>query len=245
MYYGAQSIRRMVIPDAAASSKRLFNMKPQHILTYLGMLVGLLVVALVSGQIGDESQRVLFDTWAVPTGLIIVVAVWYFVSRRSDARVGEPAEGRHAVTREDPAAKPARALSVRPVLVLVSVAGALLVLSWACLIYLGSAGGEGRQGTALLLIRVVTTVVTTGTALLLSSLASAVPSQKAWAFRLGALSQVVLAFVGLIILPFVALTSWNDYVDFQAYSLKPGFLLLLLPIGAVVFCLTRDGGSKT
>jgi hypothetical protein len=203
------------------------------------MLVGVLAIALVSSQIGDES-RVQFDSWALPTALLVVVAIWYLVSRRSNAGVIEPAlASRHPVTKEDPAPKPPGEPSVRPVLILVSISGALLILSWACLIYLGSAGGEGSQGTALLLIRVVTPALTTGAALLLSRLASAVPSHRAWTLRLGAVTQAVLAFIGLIILPFVALTIWNDYVDFQAYSLKPGFLLLILPSAAVVLCLTR------
>jgi uncharacterized membrane protein YqjE len=126
----------------------------------------------------------------------------------------------------------------------VSVAGVVLILSWICLIYLGSEGGEGGQTTARICIRMVTTVVTTVTALLLARFAPAVEPRKAWVFQLSAVLQVVFAFVGLIIVPFIALTIWNDYVDFQAYSLKPDLLLLLVPSAAVIFCLTRVSGSK-
>jgi hypothetical protein len=108
----------------------------------------------------------------------------------------------------------------------------------------GSVGDQEGQFTALLWIRIVTTVVTTVMALVLSKVAPAIRAEKVWVLQLAAVSQVGLAFVGLIIVPFVALTIWNDYVDFQAYSLKPGFLLLLLPTAAVVFCLTRGGSSK-
>jgi hypothetical protein len=95
-----------------------------------------------------------------------------------------------------------------------------------------------------MVMRIVTSAITTGTALLLSRSALAMQSSKPLAFQLCALLQVALAFVGLMILPFVALTVWNDYVDFQAYSPKPGLFLLLLPTAAVIFCLTRGGSSK-
>jgi hypothetical protein len=66
-----------------------------------------------------------------------------------------------------------------------------------------------------------------------------IPSPRAWVLQLGAVAQLVLAFIGLFILPFVALRIWNRYIDFAAHSLKPDFLLLLLPVVAVIFCLTR------
>jgi hypothetical protein len=218
-------------------------MKPHHILVYLGMLVGVLVMALISGQLSDESQRVRFDTWAIPTALVAVVVVWYFVSRRRVGSARQTDAARPVVALENPAPTPPPALSIRPVFAIVSIAGGLLILSWVCLLHFGAVGDEGRQAIALLLIRVVTTVITTCTALLLSRFASSVPPKKSWVLQLGAVSQIVFAFCGLIILPFVALTMWNDYVDFKAHSLRPGFLLLLLPAAAVVFCMTRGGGA--
>lgn len=119
-----------------------------------------------------------------------------------------------------------------------------MLLSWVCLIYLGSVGGEGSQTTAQMGIRIVTAVGTTLTALLLSRLAAARWSPKPGVLQLGAMLQVVLAFVGLLILPVVALIVWNGHIDFQVYSHTLGFLLLLLPSAAVVFCLTRGSSSR-
>lgn len=224
-------------------------MKANHILVYLGVLALLLVVALVGGQIHDESQRVEFGTWVPLAMLVAVFVVRYFFFRRSNFYgrsnqvAGEP-ERQRSEGGVDVANIPARPLNMRLVLLLVAIAGAVVILSWLCLIYLGSVGGEDSQVTALMGIRIVTSVVPAITALLLSRSASAAWEKKRWVFQLAALSQVALAFVGLMVMPFVALKSWNGYIDFPAYPLKPGFLWLLLPTAAVIFCLTRGGGSK-
>lgn len=115
----------------------------------------------------------------------------------------------------------------------------MLLMSWVCLIYLGSLGGEAGQSTALMCIHIVTAVITSAAALLLSRFAPTVGIRKAWVIQLAAVAQLVLAFIGLFILPFAALGIWNHYIDFAAYSLKPAFLFLLLPTAAVIFCLTR------
>jgi hypothetical protein len=62
--------------------------------------------------------------------------------------------------------------------------------------------------------------------------------------QLAALLQLALAFVGLMVVPFVALGIWNGYIDFPAYPHRLGLLFLLLPTAAVTFCLARGGGSK-
>jgi hypothetical protein len=219
------------------------TMKAHHILLYLGMLAVVLVVALVSGQMKDEAQRVRFTMWAIPAALIVVVLVRYFAFGR-DARPARDLAAPSRTVAEDEPVRSVRPISVRRVLLSTSIAGGLLILGWICLVYLGSVGDQEGQFTALLWIRIVTTVVTTVVALVLSKFAPAIRARKVWVLQLAAVSQVGLAFVGLIVVPFVALTIWNDYVDFQAYSLKPGFLLLLLPTAAVVFCLTRGGSSK-
>jgi hypothetical protein len=219
-------------------------MKAHHILLYLGMLVMVLVVALVSGQVQDEAQRIRFTMWAIPAALIVVVLVRYFASGRDARPARDLTTPGRTVAEDEPAMRSVRPISVRRVLLSAAIADGLLMLAWIGLAYLGSAGEQEGQLTALLWIRIVTTVVTTVVPLVLSKFAPAIRAQKAWVLQLAAVSQVVLAFVGLIVLPFVALTIWNDYVDFQAYSLKPGFLLLLLPTAAVVFCLIRGGSSK-
>ena len=93
-------------------------------------------------------------------------------------------------------------------------------------------------------IRIVSAAGTAITALLLSRSVAARSSPKPWIFKLGALLQIVFAFVGLTILPVVALVLWNGYIDFEGYSQKVNLLLLLLPAAAVVYCLTRDGSSE-
>jgi hypothetical protein len=220
------------------------TMKAHHILLYLGMLVMVLVVALVSGQMQDEAQRVRFTMWAIPVALIVAVLVRYFASGRDARPARDLTAPSRTVAKDEPAMRSVRPISVRRVLWSTSIAGGLLILGWICLVYRGSVGDQEGQFTALLWIRIVTTVVTTVVALVLSKFAPEIRAQKVWVLQLAAVSQVGLAFVGLIVVPFVALTIWNDYVDFQAYSLKPGFLLLLLPTAAVVFCLTRGGSSK-
>jgi hypothetical protein len=127
----------------------------------------------------------------------------------------------------------------RPVLLSLSVGGGLLIVSWISLIHLGSLDGEAGQSTALMCVRIVTIVVTTAIALLLSRFASKMQPEKRWVLQLGAVAQLVFAFVGLMILPFVALSIWNHFIDFAAYPLKPAFGFMLLPTAAVIFCLTH------
>ncbi len=220
-------------------------MKAHHILIYLGMLALLLVVALMSGRIQRESQRLEFTTW-VPIAIVVaVIAARYFFSGRSKRVAAEPDETRReTVAAEEPTNIPARPLSIRPVLLVVAIAVAFLIGSWLCLIYLGSLGGQDSQSTAQMCLLIVTSAVTTIAAVLLSKLEIARQSRKDWVFQLAALLQIVLAFVGLLVLPLVALIIWNDYVDFRAYSLELGFFLILPPTAAVIFCMTRDGGSK-
>lgn len=219
-------------------------MKPHDVLIYLAMLVAVALVALISGQMHDESQRVMFSLWAMPGAVLAVFLAGRFVVARSQQRARESEPSGRTVAHNEPAVVSDRPVSLRPLLMLVSGAGALLILSWLCLIYLGAEGGDGVQTTARICIRMVTTVVTTVTALLLSRFAPALQPQKAWVLQLSAVLQIVFAFVGLLILPVIALTIWNDYVDFQAYSLKLDLLLLLVPSAAVIYCLTRVSGAK-
>ena len=144
---------------------------------------------------------------------------------------------------QEPSGLPDNLLSFRSLLLLLVVCGALLLLSWFCLVYLGSLSAAS-QGTALIGIRIVSVTVTTVTALLLSRSAAARSSPKPWRLTLGALLQVLLAFVGLTILPVAALILWNGEIDFEQYSQKSNLLLLLVPAAAVSYCLTRDVGSK-
>lgn len=139
---------------------------------------------------------------------------------------------------------PANPSDVRHVLLLVAIGSAFVVLSWVCLIYLGSLAGQESQTTALMGIRIATAAGTTATAVLLSRPASAQWLRKAWVIQLSAVLQLVLAFVGLLIMPIVALIVWNGHIDFETYSQKLGFALLLVPMAAVIFCLTRGGRSK-
>jgi hypothetical protein len=220
-------------------------MKAQHILIYLGMLALLLVVALMSGRIQDESRRLEFTTW-VPIAIVVaVIAARYFFSGRSNRVPAEPTETRReTVPAEEPANNPAHPLSIRPVLRVVAIAGAFLIGSWLCLLYLGSVGGPDLQSTAQMCLHIVTSAVTTIAAVLLSKLEIARRSRTGRVFQLAALLQIVLAFVGLLVLPLVGLVVWNDYVDFRAYSPGLGFFLMLPPMAAVIFCMTRAGGSK-
>jgi hypothetical protein len=135
-------------------------------------------------------------------------------------------------------------LTIRSVLLLVAVAGACVIFAWICLIHLGSVGAEDSQTSALLALRIVTATITTFTALLLSRSSLAAASQKRWVLQLAALLQLALAFVGLTLVPLLALGIWNGYIDFPAHPLMPGFLWFLLPMAAVVFCLARQPGSK-
>jgi uncharacterized membrane protein YqjE len=219
-------------------------MKPHDVLIYLAMLVAVALVALISGQMQDEAQRVTFSLWAMPAAVLAVFLAGRFLVARSRLRARESEPSRRTVAPNEPGAVSDRPVSLRLLLILVSGAGALLILSWLCLIYLGAEGGDGAQTTARIGIRMVTIVVTTVTALLLSRLAPALQPQKAWVLQLSAVLQIVFAFFGLLVLPVIALTIWNDYVDFQAYSLKLDLLLMLVPSAAVVFCLTRVSGAK-
>jgi hypothetical protein len=217
-------------------------MKAHHLLIYFGMLALLLVTALISGRIEDESQRLEFTTWVLTAMMVAVIAARYFF-RRSNRIAAEPYEARRAtVPAQEPANIRAHPLNIRPVLSVIVIAGAFLIGSWLCLIYLGTVGGEGSQSTALMCLLVVSPVVTTIAAVLLSKLAR--QSRQGWVFQLAALLQVVLAFIGQLIMPLVALFIWNDYVDLRAYPLELGFVLMLLPMAAVIFCLTRAGGSQ-
>ena len=156
-------------------------MKAHHILIYLGMLALLLVVALMSGRIQRESQRLEFTTW-VPIAIVVaVIAARYFFSGRSKRVAAEPDETRReTVAAEEPTNIPARPLSIRPVLLVVAIAVAFLIGSWLCLIYLGSLGGQDSQSTAQMCLLIVTSAVTTIAAVPLSKLEIARQSRKDW-----------------------------------------------------------------
>jgi hypothetical protein len=219
-------------------------MKVHHLLIYLGMLALLLVVALMSGRIEDESQRLEFTTW-VPIAIVVaVIAARYFFFGRSNPGAAEPETRRETVPLDEPANVPASPSSTRRVRLLVVIGAAFLILAWLCLIYLGSIGGEDSQRTASMCLLIVTSTVTTLVAVLLSKLEIARQARQGWVLQLAALLQIALAFVGLLILPVAALIVWNDYVDFPEVPLELGFLLMLPPMAAVIFCLTRGGSSK-
>jgi hypothetical protein len=218
-------------------------MKAHHILIYLGTLALLLVVALVGGHIDDESRRVEFSTWIPLAILAVVFLAWRFAGRSKRAAAA-PEPQLSVASPDEPASVPDGPINIQPVLLLVVTAGALVILAWVCLIHLATVGAEGSQTTALVGIRIATAGFTTATAILLSRSPAAWRSPKPVLLQLGALLQIVLAFVGLIIMPIVALIVWNGRIDFQTYSHRLGLLLMLLPTAAVIFCLTRGGGSK-
>lgn len=219
-------------------------MKVHHILIYLGMLALMLAVALVGGRIQDESQRLEFSTWILIAMIVAVIVARYFFFGRSNRVAAESEARREAVPVNEPANVPAHPPSTRRVLLLVGIGGASLIVAWLCLIYLGSVGGGDSQRTALTCLLIVSSAVTTIVAVLLSKLEIARQSRQGWVFQLAALLQVVLAFIGQLIVPLVALVIWNDYVDFRTYPLELGFFLMLPPMAAVIFCLTRGGSAK-
>lgn len=216
-------------------------MKPYQVVIALVVLALLLLATLFGDVIDDESRRVAIGTWLPLAILIGGVAAWQLAARSS---------GAHDVKqRAVPAEKKlpnllTRPLDMRPMFFLVAIAGTLMLLSWAFLLYLGSVGGTASQEIALMSIRIVSAAGTTSTALLLSRSVAARSSPKPWVLQLGALLQLVLAFVGLTILPVVALVLWNGHIDFESYSQKVNLLLLLLPAAAVVYCMTRDSSAK-
>jgi hypothetical protein len=219
-------------------------MKANYLLVYLGLLALLLVVALAGGWIQDGSQRMEFNTWVPAAVLIAAVLVRYYYLRRPNRRARER-EAPDSAAPLQAADVPAAPVNVRRLLLLAVFAAAFVIFSWFCLIQLGKVGaGADSQTTALMGIRIVTSVITALTAVLLSRTASAAWANKRWVFYLVALSQVLLAFIGLMIVPLIALGIWNGHIDFQNYSHRPGFLFLLLPVAAVTFCLVRGSGSK-
>jgi peptidoglycan/LPS O-acetylase OafA/YrhL len=107
-------------------------MKAHHILIYLGMLALLLIVALVSGRIEDESQRVEFTTWAPLVALVAPVAVfvlWRFVLRRSNRGARAAAPRGDVVPVVEVVTRKADPPRMRPVFTLVSIAGVFVVVS--------------------------------------------------------------------------------------------------------------------
>jgi hypothetical protein len=110
----------------------------------------------------------------------------------------------------------------------------LLVAAWLAVFQLG----RGFQPTSLLVLRALTAVMTSGTLLWLAK--SAFLLEKGWVLHLAAVLQFVLAGVGVMFLPALALSVWNNSVDFPAYEF--GVVWLLPTIAALVFCVTRSVG---
>jgi hypothetical protein len=131
---------------------------------------------------------------------------------------------------------------VNRVIVLTGGAAVVVVVAWLCLIYLSPTDTAEIRAVAYRAICIVSAIVTAGAALLLARCAPLLRSSRAWVLQLAALAQIVVAFVGITIVPFIALGVWSGYVDFSMLARQRGLLWLALPIGAVVFCLTRGVG---
>ncbi|HEX4971220.1 MAG TPA: hypothetical protein VFV69_09190 [Steroidobacteraceae bacterium] len=119
------------------------------------------------------------------------------------------------------------------------VGTAVLVAAWVATILLG----REAQPAALLAIRILTTLIASGTLLWLVKSAPALEAKKSWVLHLAAVVQFLLAGIGVMFMPALALSLWDQYIDFRFYDL--GFVWLLPTMAALVFCVTRRVGRPT
>jgi hypothetical protein len=113
----------------------------------------------------------------------------------------------------------------------------LLVAAWLAVLYLG----RDFHPASLLVLRGLTALITSSTLLWLGKSASRL--QKGWLLHVAAVVQFVLAGVGVMFLPVLAMSVWNIYVDFPVY--KFGIAWLLPTTAALVYCVTRSVGPTT
>ncbi|HEY7640705.1 MAG TPA: hypothetical protein VH814_13355 [Steroidobacteraceae bacterium] len=110
---------------------------------------------------------------------------------------------------------------------------AALLAAWVAVVFLG----RETQPAALVGMRLLTTVIASATLLWLARAAPAVPPGKSWVLHLAAVVQFLLAGVGVMFLPALALLIWGRYPSFPSYDF--GVVWLLPTIAAFLFCVTR------
>lgn len=213
-------------------------MRRMNIAIYFGLLAILLLAAVAGGKLVDESQRQLFDLWAIAVVVIAVLLVGRLRFLQSSGKRQEQsgridAAGKGAISTPQSAHTPRIGLTLA--LTILS-----LCLAWATLIYLGSMSNGDARSTALANIQLVTSIITAGAALFLSKFAAIVGPSKIWTLRLTAILVLFLEILGLIVLPLMAMRMWTGTTDFSAYASALNLNWLFLTLAAVGFCLFRS-----
>lgn len=213
-------------------------MRPVNIAIYFGLLAILLLAAVAGGKLVDESQRQLFDLWAIAAVVIAALlvgrlALSHSTGKRQEQSARTDAAPKEAISTPQSAHTPRIELTLA--LTILS-----LCLAWTTLIYLGSMSNGDAQSIALANIQLVTSIITAGAALFLSKSAAIVEPSKIWPLRLTAVLVLLFEILGLIVLPLIAMRIWTGTTDFSAYASALNLNWFFLTLAAVAFCLFRS-----
>lgn len=211
-------------------------MRAKNFGIFLLLLFGFVFLGMI-GDLFDEERRQLFDLWLIALAMIAAAlgaGVFYF-RRSGQPRAADSAPAPERVETVQPR-------STKPPIALVTLSALLILsVSWIVLVYTGA---PDRHDEAFANLQMITAVITAAAASLLSVWGPTAHRSSVLKLRLAAIGLVVPAFVGIFVVPLLALRYWFGFMDFEKYVPKIAGAWFYLTLAGVLLCLLRTRRGK-